>query len=80
MIVEKYYPGGCYKVYQDYGSKHSDGGKTMEKKIIVLGGLGVSERRDRDPDRILHGGGIVYALPAHIQADKPLVVRKWKKN
>ena len=28
----------------------------MEKKIIVLGGLGVSERRDRDPDRVLHGG------------------------
>ena len=28
----------------------------MEKKIIVLGGMGVSERRDRDPDRILSGG------------------------
>ena len=30
----------------------------MEKKIIVSGGLGVSPRRDRDPDRILNRGGV----------------------
>lgn len=29
-----------------------------KKKIIVLGGLGVSERRDRDPDRIIYRGGV----------------------
>ena len=30
----------------------------MDKKdIIVMGGLGVSPRRDRDVDRILHRGG-----------------------
>ena len=47
----------------------------MEKKIIVLGGMGISERRDRDPDRIIFRGGCIYALPAHISVDKPLVVK-----
>lgn len=37
--------------------------KSLEKKIIVLGGLGVSERRDRDPDRILHRGGVYTLYP-----------------
>lgn len=49
-------------------------------KIIVLGGLGVSARRDRDPDRVMSGRGIIYALPAHISSDKPLVVRKYEKG
>lgn len=54
----------------------------MEKKrqIIVLGGLGVSERRDRDPDRILSRGGCIYTLPAHCSSDKPMVVKKWKRK
>lgn len=30
----------------------------MEKKIVVLGGLGVSERRDRCVDRIVFRGGV----------------------
>ena len=50
----------------------------QSSRIIVLGGMGVSARRDRDPDRVLHRKGIVYALPAHISTDKPLVVRKYK--
>lgn len=53
----------------------------MEKrKIIVLGGLGVSARRDRDPDRIMARGGCVYALPAHISNDRPLVVKICKRK
>ena len=48
--------------------------------IIVLGGLGVSARRDRDPDRVLCSKGIIYALPAHISSDKPLVVRKYESH
>ena len=52
--------------------------KTRQDKIIVLGGLGVSARRDRDPDRVLYRKGIIYALPAHISTDKPLVVRKYR--
>lgn len=26
------------------------------------------------------GGGIIYTLPAHIDKDKPLVLRKWKRE
>ena len=47
---------------------------------MVLGGLGISARRDRDPDRVLCSRGIVYALPAHIATDKPLVVRKYESD
>lgn len=54
--------------------------KRVEKKIIVLGGLGVSERRDRDPDRILHRGGCIYTLPAHIDKDRPLVVKRYERD
>ena len=54
--------------------------RAEQSRIIVLGGLGVSERRDRDPDRILDRKGIVYALPAHISIDKPLVVRKRRRG
>lgn len=52
----------------------------MEKKIKVLGGLGVSPRRDRCVDRVISGGGIIFALPAHIRFDKPMVVKRWKGN
>lgn len=34
----------------------------MGKKIIVLGGLGVSERRDRCVDRIVSRGGVFDSL------------------
>ncbi len=47
---------------------------------MVLGGLGVSERRDRDPDRIIFRGGCIYTLPAHIDKDHPLVIKKWKND
>ena len=43
--------------------------------MVVLGGMGVSERRDRDPDRILSRLGIMYTLPAHIDKDRPLVIK-----
>ena len=46
------------------------------RQVIVLGGLGVSARRDRDPDRILHRHGIMYTLTAHIDKDRPLVVKR----
>lgn len=52
----------------------------MEKRIKVLGGLGTSERRDRCVDRIVHRGGCEFALPAHISVDKPMVVKRWKKD
>lgn len=52
----------------------------MEKKIKVLGGLGVSPRRDRCVDRVVSGGGIIFCLPSHISVDKPMVVKRWKGN
>ena len=52
----------------------------MGKKIIVLGGMGVSERRDRCVDRIVSRGGCSIALCSHIQVDKPMVVKKWKRK
>ena len=55
-------------------------GNLKNKRIIVLGGLGLSERRDRDPDRILDGGGALYTLPSHAAQDKPLVIRKYDKH
>lgn len=47
-----------------------------KKQILVWGGLGISERRDRDPDRVLDTHGIIYTLPAHIDKDKPLILVK----
>lgn len=52
----------------------------MEKKVIVLGGLGVSERRDRDADRVLNVRGGCYTLPAHMKHDRVLVVRRYGKK
>lgn len=52
----------------------------MEKKIIVLGAIGKTERKNRDAFRVLSGGGVMYALPAHIKADQPLVTKKWKRK
>lgn len=52
-------------------------GKARQGKVIVLGGMGVSERRDRDPDRILSRMGIMYTLPAHIDKDRPLVIKEY---
>ena len=52
----------------------------MQKQIIVLGGLGISERRDRDIDRIIGGGGAIYTLPAHIFKGNPLTLRKYSKR
>lgn len=55
-------------------------GNLKNKRIIVLGGLGVSERRDRCVDRVLGGGGVIYAIPSHAMHDKPLVIRKYDKH
>lgn len=50
------------------------------KQIKVVGAIGNTARQNRDDMRVLARGGSVYNLKAHIQTDKPLVVRKWKKN
>ena len=64
MTDAKPYIGGCQQgsLLRVLSRQYTYGGKAMEKKIIVLGGLGVSERRDRDPDRVLSRGGVSYTL------------------
>ena len=52
----------------------------MEKRIIILGGIGNTERQNRDDARVLGGGGMIYTLKSHISVDKPLVLRKWKRQ
>lgn len=50
----------------------------MEKKVIVLGGVANTERKNRDSGRVMSKIGICYTLPAHISVEKPLVIRKIK--
>jgi hypothetical protein len=52
----------------------------MEKRIIILGAIGNTERQNRDNARVLGGGGTIYTLKSHIATDKPLVVRKWERQ
>lgn len=52
----------------------------MEKKIVVLGGLGKSARRDRCVDRIVFRGGLSIAICSHSSVDKPMVIKKWKSE
>lgn len=47
-------------------------------EIIILGAIGNTPRQNRDNMRVLDRGGQMFALKAHIDKDKPLVVRKWK--
>lgn len=51
----------------------------MKKEIKILGAIGNTARQNRDNMRILHGGGMVYSLKAHIDKDHPLVVRRYEK-
>jgi hypothetical protein len=50
------------------------------RKIIVRGGLGVSERRDRDVDRILDRKGVMFTIPSHSSVDTPMVIKKYGKE
>jgi hypothetical protein len=51
--------------------------RQQKPKIRVMGGLGKSARRDRDPDRILDRKGLIFAIPAHASTDQPMVIKKW---
>ena len=51
----------------------------MEKKIVVLGGIGKTDRENRDNMRVL-AGGTVYALKAHIDKEQPLVIKRYRKQ
>ena len=52
----------------------------MEKKIIIVGAIGNTERNNRDNFQVMSGGGMVRTLTAHISFDKPLILRKWQRK
>ena len=52
----------------------------MEKRIIVLGGIGRNDRENRDNMRVFSRGGYAPCLKAHIDKDKLMVVKKWKRK
>lgn len=52
----------------------------MAKKIIVLGGIGANDRKNRDGFRVLDRGGQCVGLQAHIHTEPPLVVKRCKKR
>lgn len=52
----------------------------MEKKMIVLGGVANYDRKNRDSGRVFFGGGTMGAIPAHVAAEQPKVLKKWKRN
>ena len=51
----------------------------MEKRVNVVGAIGLTDRMNRDAFRVLRGG-IAYTLTAHIEKDHPLVIKKWTKS
>lgn len=46
----------------------------------MLGGIGRTERENRDNMRVFSRGGYSPTLKAHISTDKIMVVRKWKRK
>lgn len=52
----------------------------MEKRIIVLGGIGPNDRRNRDDARVIDKGGCCMTLKSHIEKDKPMVLKKWVRK
>lgn len=50
------------------------------KKVIVLGGVGNSDRQNRDACRVLGGGGVTYTLKSHISVEPPKVLRKYERT
>lgn len=52
----------------------------MEKKIIVLGSIGKSDRENRDNMRVMSRGGCCITIKAHVEKEKPMVLKKWKKG
>ena len=50
-------------------------------EIIIKGAIGNTQRQNRDNMRVLgKGGGNSYTLKSHIHIDKPLVVKKYRKQ
>lgn len=50
------------------------------KKVIVLGGIGKTDRENRDAMRVLSGGGATFTLISHISVEPPKVLRKYERT
>jgi hypothetical protein len=50
------------------------------KKVIVLGGIGKTDRENRDAMRVLGGGGATFTLISHISVEPPKVLRKYERT
>lgn len=50
------------------------------KRVIVLGGIGKTDRENRDAMRVLGGGGATFTLIAHISIEPPKVLRRYERT
>lgn len=50
------------------------------KEILILGGIGVNDRQNRDSMRVLSGKGVMYCLKSHTDKEQPLVVKPYRGN
>ena len=51
----------------------------MKKEVIVVGGIGNTDRQNREDMRVLSGGGTIYTLKSHIDKDHPLILKRRKR-
>lgn len=52
----------------------------MNKRIKVVGGLGISPRRDRDPDRVLNRGGVLLRTSGTYQQRQTIGNQRMEKK
>ncbi len=52
----------------------------MQKKIIIKGSIGNTDRQNRDNMRILGGGGVIYTLKSHIDKEHPMVLKRLREK
>lgn len=45
----------------------------------MLGGIGKTDRENRDAMRVLGGGGATFTLVSHISVEPPKVLRKYER-
>jgi hypothetical protein len=50
------------------------------KRVIVLGGIGKTDRENRDAMRVLGGGGATFTLISHISVEPPKVLRRYERT
>lgn len=50
------------------------------KRVIVLGGIGKTDRENRDAMRVLSGGGVTFTLISHISVEPPKVLKRYERT